>query len=84
MLNLCRNSLFPCLGSYAILSRIIDAMQMMFCENINSTKLRMKHLGGKRFYGGEVEWLLRPMSMVPGVRALVNGHQEQRNLKNSE
>ena len=51
MLNLCRNSLFLCLGSYAILSRIIDAMQMLFCENLNSTKLRMKHMGGKWLYG---------------------------------
>ena len=58
----------------AITSRIIDAMQMLFCENLNSTKLRMKVLGGKRLYGGEVEWLLRPMSMVPGVRALMNDH----------
>ena len=32
MLNLCRNSLVLCVGSYAILSRIIVAMQMLFCE----------------------------------------------------
>ena len=73
MLNLCRNSLFLCLGSYAILSRIIDAMQILFCENLNSTKLRMKHLGGKVVWN-RGKWLLRPISMVPGVRALVNGH----------
>ena len=24
---------------------------MLFCENLNSTKLRMKHLGGKWLYG---------------------------------
>ena len=46
MLNLCRIPLLLCLGSYAILGRIIVAMQMLFCENLNSTKLRMKHLGG--------------------------------------
>ena len=51
MLDLCRNPLLMCLGSYIILSRIIDAMQMLFCENLNSTKLRMKHLGGKWLYG---------------------------------
>ena len=26
-------------------------MQILFCENLNSTKLRMKHLGGKWLYG---------------------------------
>ena len=47
---------------------------MLFCENLNSIKL-IKNLQGRLVvYGGEVEWLLRPMSMVPGVRALVDGH----------
>ena len=44
-----------------------------FCENLNSTKLRMKHLGGNGCMG-YVEWLLRSMSMVPGVCTLENGH----------
>ena len=55
-------------------------MQMMFCENLNSTKLKMKHLGSKNLYGDEVEWLLRPMSMVPGVRALVDDHSGNRGI----
>ena len=40
-------------------------MQMLFCENLNSTKLRKNLLGELVLYGGEVKWLLRPMSMVP-------------------
>ena len=81
MLNLCRNPLLPCLGSYAILSRIIDAMQMLFCENLNSTKLRKNLLGGLVGYGGEVEWLLRTISMVyTWVCALVDGHPGNRGI----
>ena len=34
----------------------------------------MKLLAGLVVNGGEVEWLLRSMSMVPGVCTLVNGH----------
>ena len=46
---------------------------MLFCENLNSTKLRMKHLGGKRLYG--LCWVAtQAMSIVPGVRTLANGH----------
>ena len=67
MLDLCRNSLLLCLGSYVILSRNIDAMQRLFCENLNSTKLRMKHLGGMVY----VEWF--PRGFTCGI-TLVDGH----------
>ena len=50
-------------------------MQKLFYENLNSTKLRKNLLGGLVGYGGEVEWLLRTISMVyTWVCALVDGH----------
>ena len=56
------------------MSILLRAVSMViFTRECTSTKL-MNLLGGLVVYGGEVEWLLRSMSMVPGVRALVNGH----------
>ena len=62
------------------LVELFDDMQMLFCEDLNSTKLIKNLLGGLVVYGGEVEWLLRPMAVVPGVRALVDGHPGNRGI----
>ena len=53
------------------LLELFDAMQMLFCENLNSTKLRMKHLGGKWFCMVYVEWV--PRGFPCGI-TLVDGH----------
>ena len=61
------------LSSPKVVSTILRAVSMVvFTWEYTSTKL-MNLLSGLVVWS-RVEWLLRPMSMVPGVRALVNGH----------
>ena len=52
---------------------------MLFCENLNSTKLRMKHLGGNWLYG--LCWVATHVHFYGEYVHLRTATQEQRNLK---